>query len=130
MKGQSDVMPVDAAIAVIHATPPEARSRFAKRALAEEKGTRDGWEDGRGAVLTARWHTDLQQGHSQKGVGKQAASTFLNGIDDLCYHSQHVAEHVKSLFVCNELDFAKRHTEHEYRNRNPGPVHPWGLSRI
>jgi hypothetical protein len=30
MKGQSDQMPVDAAVAMIHATPPEARSRFAK----------------------------------------------------------------------------------------------------
>ncbi len=30
MKGESGVMPVDAAIAMIHATPAEARSRFAK----------------------------------------------------------------------------------------------------
>ena len=30
MKGDSDSMPVDAAVAMIHATPPEARSRFAK----------------------------------------------------------------------------------------------------
>ena len=29
MKGESNVMPVDAAVAMIHATPPEARSRFA-----------------------------------------------------------------------------------------------------
>ena len=30
MKGESDEMPVDDAVAMIHATPPEARSRFAK----------------------------------------------------------------------------------------------------
>ena len=30
MKGESDAMPVDAAVAMIHATPPEERSRFAK----------------------------------------------------------------------------------------------------
>jgi len=30
MKGNSDAMSVDAAVAMIHATPPEARSGFAK----------------------------------------------------------------------------------------------------
>jgi hypothetical protein len=30
MKGQSDQMPVDAAVAMIHATPPEKRSGFGK----------------------------------------------------------------------------------------------------
>ncbi len=30
MKGESDSMPVHAAVAMIHATPPDARSRFAK----------------------------------------------------------------------------------------------------
>jgi hypothetical protein len=30
MKGESDQMPVDLAVAMIHATPPEDRSHFAK----------------------------------------------------------------------------------------------------
>jgi hypothetical protein len=30
MKGESDAMPVDATVAMIHATPAERRSRFAK----------------------------------------------------------------------------------------------------
>jgi hypothetical protein len=41
MKGQSDAMPVDAAVQMIHATPPEARSRFAKEiwSLRRQHGT-------------------------------------------------------------------------------------------
>ena len=37
MKGKSDVMPVDAAVAMIHATPPEERSRFAKEIWAKRR---------------------------------------------------------------------------------------------
>jgi len=41
MKGQSDAMTVPAAIAMIHATPPERRSQFAKRiwSLRRKHGT-------------------------------------------------------------------------------------------
>ena len=47
MKGQSDQMPVEAAVAMIHATPPEARSRFAREIwrVRRSRGT-----DGRGEV--------------------------------------------------------------------------------
>jgi hypothetical protein len=41
MKGESDQMPVDAAVEMIHATPPEDRSHFAKQIwrMRREHGT-------------------------------------------------------------------------------------------
>jgi hypothetical protein len=44
MKGESDAMEPAAAIAIIHATPPDVRSRFAKRIwrIRRERGT-DHW---------------------------------------------------------------------------------------